>query len=115
MLSPGQLTVNILLDALVWQDAATVHVNLVTDSHIITQNSDVLQPCPSANCAIPTNDGALNPSVLLNLAISEQYAALQTNAVADYHIWANCDVWTNFAVLANLGGRVNQDVTAVDI
>jgi len=53
--------------------------------------------------------------VLLDLAVGQKHTPLQADAVADNDVGADGDVGTNLAVLANLGGGVDQDVAAVDV
>jgi len=38
----SRLTLNVRFDALVWQDATAVDVDLVADAHIVTENGGVL-------------------------------------------------------------------------
>jgi hypothetical protein len=109
------LTVDIRLDALVGEYTGTVAVDLVTDSHVVTQDGDILETCPSAHCAVPTDNCALHPCVLLDLAVLQQNGSLQTHTLAHLDIRSNDHVGTDLAVLANLCRRVNHDVTAVDV
>lgn len=107
--------IDIRLDRLVRQDASAVDVDLITDRHIVTQHRDVLQTRPSAHGAVPPDDGGLDPGVVLDLGALEQDAALQTHAVADHHVRADGHVGAYSAVLADLGGGVDEDVTAVHV
>ena len=109
------LTINVLLNALVRQDTATIHVNLITDSHIITKNCDILQPSPSSDSAVPAHDRAFHPRMVLHLAVLQENTTLQPNAISDNHTRANGDIGANPAVLANLGCGVDQDVAAMDV
>jgi len=110
-----QLTVDVRLDALVGEYTGTVAVDLVADSHIVTQDGDVLETCPSAYCAVPTDNCALHPCVLLDLAVLQQNRSLQTHTLAHLDIRSNDHVGTDLAVLANLCRGVNHDIAAVDV
>lgn len=105
--------VNVDLDALVWQDASSVDVDLVADCDIVSQHTDVLQACPFAHSGVPADNCALDPGVVLDLGACENDTALQTDTIANNGIWANGDVGTDSAVLSNLRRGVDQDVTAV--
>ena len=67
--SRSALTINVLLDAFVRQDAATINVDLITDSHIIPKHGDVLQSGPATDSAVPADDRALDPSMVLDLGV----------------------------------------------
>lgn len=97
------------------EDRAAVDVDLITNSHVITQDRDVLETSPAANRAVPADDAGLDPGVVLDLAVGEQDASLETDAIADDNVGTDSHVRTNAAVLANLRGGVDEDVSAVDI
>lgn len=59
--------VNVGLDRLVGQDAATVDVDLVANGDIVTENSHVLETGPAADGAVPANNRRLDPCVVLDL------------------------------------------------
>lgn len=109
------LTVDVLLDRLVGQNGTTVDINFVTDGDIVTEHRDILQPGPLANRAVPPDNGGLDPGVILDLASSKQDTALQSDAVANNDVGPNGDVGAYAAVLTDLGGGVDHDVTAIDI
>lgn len=44
-----RLTIDVLLDALVRENAAAVHIHLVSDRHIVAQHADILQSGPAAD------------------------------------------------------------------
>jgi hypothetical protein len=111
----GILTINVLLDALVRQDGATVNIYLISDGNIITQDSDVLQTSPAADGAVPSDNGRLDPGVVLDLAILHHDAALETDTVTNDNIGANDYVGTNTAVVSNLRRGVNHNVAAVHV
>lgn len=110
-----RLTVDVLLDTLVREDRAAVDVDLITNSHVVTQDGDVLKASPAADGAVPADDAGLDPGVVLDLAVSEQDASLETDAIANDDVGSDSHVGTNTAVLANLRGGVDEDVSAVDI
>ena len=110
-----QLTVDVCLDALVGKHTGTVAVDLIANSHVFTQDGDILETCPSAYCAVPTDNCALHPCVLLDLAVLQQDGALQTHTLAHFNIGSNDHVGTDLAVLANLCRRVNHDIAAVNV
>ena len=110
-----ELTIHILLDTLVRQYAPPVHINLIPNRHIIPQHADILQPCPPANAAVPTDNRALDPRMVLDLAARQQHAPLYPHAITDDDIGPNGDIRTDAAVLADLGRRVDEDVAAKDI
>lgn len=95
--------VDVSLDGLVGENTATVDVDLVANSDIVTENCYVLQAGPSANSAVPANDGGLDPSMVLDLGATEQHTSLQTNTISNNDIRSNCNIGTDSAVLANLG------------
>lgn len=97
------------------QDASTVDVDLVANGNIVTQDTDVLQSCPFANGGVPADDGALDPGMILDFGSRQEDAALQAHAITDDNIWADSDVGADSAVLANLGRRVDQNITTVHI
>lgn len=66
-LPSGRLTINVLLDALVWQHTCAIAVDLIANADIVTKNSHVLETCPATNAGVPSNDCALDPCVLLDL------------------------------------------------
>jgi hypothetical protein len=96
------LTINVLLDGLVGQDGTTVDVDLVANGNVVTENCYVLETRPLADGAVPANNRRLDPGVVLDTAVLEQHTALQTDTVANDNIWANGDIRTDAAVLANL-------------
>ena len=110
-----KLTVDVLLDGLVGQDRATVDVDLIANRHIITKNSYVLETRPLADSAVPAHDSGLDPGVVLDAAVLQQHAALETDTVANDNVGSNRDVGADAAVLANLRGLVDHDITAVDV
>lgn len=85
------------------QDAAAVDVDLITDRNVVTQDSHVLKARPLADGAVPTHDGLLNPSMVLDLGSLQKDALLQADAVPDHHVGPNSDMWSYLAVVANLG------------
>jgi len=97
------------------EDGASIDIDLIRDRDIVTQDSHVLQTSPFADRAVPSNDGGLDPSVVLDLAVLQEDATLETNAIADDDIRADDDVGADATVLADLRGRVDQDITAVHI
>ena len=97
------------------QNRSTVDVDLVTNGNVVTQNSDVLQACPLADGAVPADDGGLDPGMVLDTAVLQQDAALETHTVADDDVGANGDVGADAAVLANLRRGVDHDIASVDV
>ena len=97
------------------QNRATVDIHLVGDGHVVSENSDVLQTCPAANGAVPANNGGLDPSVVLDLAVLHHDAALETDTIANDDVGTNNNIGTNTAVLADLGGGVNHDISTVHV
>jgi hypothetical protein len=92
-----------------------VAIDFVADGHIITQNRDVLHARPPSHGTVPADDGALDPSVLLDFAVLEQHGALQTHTLANLDVGSDNHIWPNLAVLADLRCRVDHDVTAKDV
>lgn len=97
------------------QNGATVDINLVADGNVVSEDSDILQTRPAANRAVPANNGGLDPSVVLDLAVLHHDAALKTDTVANDNVGTNNHIGTNTAVLADLGGGVNHDISAVNV
>ena len=112
--SERELTVNVLLDGFVRKHGAAIDIYLVANGNIIAEHRDVFQTCPFAHGAVPPDYGRFDPGVILDTTILEQYATLKTDTITNDHIGSNCDVGTNATVLANLCGRVDQDVAAID-
>jgi len=110
-----KLTINVLLDALVRQNGATVDIHLIGDGHIISKNSDVLQTSPTADRAVPTNNGRLDPSMVFNLAVLHHNAALQTDTITDHDIGTNDHIRSDTAVAADLGRGVDHNVASVHV
>ena len=109
-----KLTINILLDALMRQNRATIDIDLVAYRDIVPKNRHVLQPCPSADTAVPADDRALDPGVVFHFAVLEYHAALQPDPVSDHDIRADRDVGSDTAVLPDSSCLVDEDVPAVD-
>lgn len=105
--------VDIHLDALMRQDATTIDIDLITNSHIIAQHTNILETRPATHGRVPAHDGALDPRVVLDLDAGQQHAALQTHAVTHNDIRTDGDVGADAAVAADLGGRVDEHVAAV--
>lgn len=63
--------IDVGLDTLVRQDSTAVDVDLVSDGDIVTEDADVLETGPSADGAVPADDGALDPCVVLDLRARE--------------------------------------------
>lgn len=97
------------------QNGTAVHIHLVGDAHVVSQNGDVLQTSPAADGAVPADNGGLDPSVVLNLAVLHHDAALETDTVTNDNIRSNDHVGTNAAVVTDLGGGVNHDIAAIDV
>lgn len=108
-------TVDILFDRLVWQNRATVNVDLVLDGDIVAENSDVFETSPLADGAVPADDGGLYPGVILYLGVLEQDAALQADTVTDDNVGADSDIGTDTAGMAYLGGWMDHDISAIDV
>ena len=107
--------ININFNALVRQDGSSINVDLISNCHIVTEDTDVLQPRPFSYSRVPAYDCALNPCVILDLGAREQHTTLQADTVAYDDIRANGNVRANSAVLANFGGRIDEDIAAMDI
>lgn len=95
--------VNIGLDALVRQDAASVDVDFVTNSDVVSKDSYVLETCPSANGAVPANDRRLDPGMVLDLGSAQEHAALEADTITHNNIGTDSDIRANSAVLSDLG------------
>merc|ERR1712054_225469 len=108
-------SIDVLLDALVWQHTGAIAVDLITNCHVVTQHGHVLQPCPPAYRAVPADDRALDPRVLLHLRALQQHTPLQPHTVANDHVRSDRDIRANLAVLANGRRGVDHDVAAVNI
>ena len=92
------------------EDAATVDVNFVTNGDIVSENCHVLETSPASDGAVPANNGALDPGMVLDLGSAEQDAALKTDAIADHYVRSDGDVGADAAALANLGRWIDQHV-----
>ena len=107
--------VHVGLDGLVGQHAATVDVDLIANGHVVAEDRHVLETRPLADGAVPADDGALDPRVVLDLGALEEHAALEADTVTDDDAGADRDVGADTAVSADLGRGVDQDVAAVDV
>ena len=96
------------------QNGTAVDVDFVANGDIVAEYSHVLETSPLANSAVPADNGRLDPGMVLDAAVLQQHTALETDTVTDDDVGADCDIGANAAVLANLGGGVDQDVSAVD-
>ena len=96
------------------KNASAVDIDLIADGDIITENCYILQASPPAHSAVPANNGALDPGMILDLGSREEHAALETDAVTNNNIGADSDVRSYPAVLADLGRGVDQHVAAVN-
>lgn len=110
-----RLTVHIRLYTLMRQDAPAIHIHLIPNRHIVAQHAHILQPCPSPDRAIPPNNRALDPRMILNCAPPEQDRPLYPHAIADDDVGPNGDVRADAAVLADFGRGVDENVAAVDV
>lgn len=108
------LTIDVCFDSLVWEDRAAIDIDLIRDGNIVAEDRDVLQPRPATNAAVPSNNGAFDPCMVLDLATTQQNAALETHAITNDNIRSNGDIGSDTAVLSNLRRRMNKNITAVD-
>jgi len=106
--------INVRLDFFVGQNGSSINIDFVGNGNIITQYGDVLKASPSAYTAVPANNRALDPGMVLDFDVLQQNASLQTDTVTDNNTWADSDVWSNAAVLANLSCWMNQDIASVN-
>lgn len=97
------------------QNAAAVDVNLVANGNIVTENSDVLQASPLSDGAVPANNGALHPGVVLDLGSRQEGTPLQADTITNDTVGADDHVGTDAAVLTDLGTGVDHDVAAIDV
>ncbi|RUS12632.1 hypothetical protein BC938DRAFT_478629 [Jimgerdemannia flammicorona] len=70
---------------------------------------------PSPNCRMPPDNTRMHPSKILNLRTLHYDTPLQPNAIANNDIGADDDVGPDAAILTDLGGGVDEDVTLVDV
>jgi hypothetical protein len=98
----------------VGQNGAAIDVDLISNRNIVAEHCDVLEPRPLANSAVPADNGRLNPGVVLDAAVLQDYTSLKTYTVTDNDVGANGDIGADAAVFANLCGRVDQDVPTID-
>lgn len=92
------------------QDRTAIDIYFVRNGDIVTQNSDIFQTSPLAYGAVPTDNGRLDPGVILDLAVLQEYTTLQTRAIANDNVWPDGHVGTNTAVVADFGGWVYHDI-----
>lgn len=110
-----KLTIHINLDTLMRQDTPTIHIHLVSDTHIVPQHTHVLQPRPFPHCAVPAHNRTLHPRVVFHFAPAQQHAALYPHPVANHHVRPDRHVGADAAVLAHLRGGVDQHVAAIHV
>ena len=106
--------VHIDLDALMRQDAASIHIDLIANRHVIPQHA-------SRSPAAPTAPRSLfHPTIVLlthawslTLAVGQQHAALQADAVADDHVRPDGHIGPDAcSCLPDLRRRVDHYVAA---
>lgn len=102
--------------ALVGQDGGAVDVQLVLDADVVTQDGNVLDTAlalafgewliayPTADGAVPSDNGAGNPGVVADVGVGENDAALETDTLADLSARANDNVGTDNGGGVDLGG-----------
>lgn len=103
------------LDALVRQHTSAINIDLVTYRDIVSEDSDVLQSSPSTDTGAPANDSALDPGMVLDLAVFEKDASLQSHTITDDTARADDHVGADAAVLADLRCLMDHDVSAVNV
>lgn len=101
-------------NGLVRQNRASVDVDFVGNSDILTQDSDTFNTRPATNGRVPSNDRGLDPGMVLDGRSLEDDAALETDTVANDSIGSNSNIRSDTAVFANLGRRVNENITTMN-
>lgn len=97
------------------QDRTTIDIYFIRNGDIVTQNGDIFQTSPLAYGAVPTDNGRLDPGVVLDLAVLQEYTALQTRTIPNHNVRPNGHIGTNTAVIADFGGWVNHDIASKHI
>lgn len=95
--------VDVGLDRLVGQDAASVDVDLIADGDVVTKNSHVLETCPLADGAVPPDNRLPDQGVVLDPGSLQDDTLLQPNAVANDNVRSNGDMGADLAVVTDLG------------
>ena len=108
------LTVDVRLNALVRQNTPSIDINLITNRHIVAQHTDILQSRPFPDTAVPAHNCALDPRMVFDLGVGQKDGSLDPYTVTDDYVGTDGDVGTDAAIFADFGGRVDEDVAAVD-
>ena len=95
--------IDVGLDCLVRQYAATIDIDLVANSNIVSENCHILKASPPSDDAVPADDAAFDPCVIFDLGTREQDASLQPDTIANYDVGTNGHIGSYFAVLADFG------------
>lgn len=95
------------------QHGCAVDVQLVLDRDVITENGDVLDSSPSTDAAIPTDDGAGDPSMITNDCVAHDDTSLKTSSWSDLGTWSDNDVRANQCRRIDLGRWVHKHVAAI--
>lgn len=108
-----KLTINIRLYRLMRQHLASINIHLIAHRHIISQHRHILQARPLAHCRVPSHNRGLDPGMILDLATLENHTPLQPNTISDHDTRTDGYIRAYTAILAHLGGRVDEHVAAV--
>jgi len=93
--------------------SGTVDINFISNRDIVAENRDVFQTRPSPNSAVPPNNRAFDPCMVLDPGALEQYASLKSDTIANHAIRANSNIWTNATILPNLGTGINEHISTI--
>ena len=85
------------------QDGSTVDVKLILDGHIVTQNGNVLNPGPSTDGRVPTDDGAHDPGVVTNGSVGHDDTSLEPDTRSDFGTGSDNDVGSDQSGGIDLG------------
>jgi hypothetical protein len=92
---------------------STIDINFISNRDIVAENSDIFKTCPSSHRAVPPDDRALHPCMILDAGAVEQYTSLKSNTITNHAIRTDCDIGTDATILANFGTGIDEHIPAI--
>lgn len=96
------------------EDRGTVDEELVLDRNVVAENSNVLNARPPSDGRVPADDGAHDPSVILDRRVRHDDASLESDTSTDLDARADDDVGSDERRRVDCRRRVNEDVATAD-
>ena len=92
----------------------TVNIDFVGNCHIVSQNTDIFQPCPSPHSTMPSNNSTFDPSVVFDSRPFEQDASLKSNSITDDAVRTNCYVRANATIPADFNRCIDKNISPIN-